>query len=244
MIIPTWNEERWLPRLLNSLDGHSAVTEIIVADNASTDRTRDIAKQFGCRVVDGGRPAEGRNLGAAASHGDRFLFVDADVVPTAAALRRLSAPTIDDVVYFRVLPIADAPFVRACYATADAWFVALRAIGIQHGLTNFLLVARPVFERINGFDERLDPGEDVDFVRRAARVAQVAYERAAPVFVSARRFFTEPAVLFAAKTVFWEALRLAETRKNPLRYRWPRYEVSLADSEAEWLMKRERHLHE
>ena len=238
VVIPTWNEEHWLPRLLDQLSDRVEIDEIVVADNGSTDRTREIAGSFGCRVVQGGRPAEGRNRGAAAATGDRLLFIDADAVPTVAAMRRLSRPAGDGAVCFRVFPISEKAFVRACYATADAWFVALGAVGVCHGFTNFLLVTRQAFESVGGFDEGLDPGEDVDFVRRVGRIALVEYDRAAPVFISARRFLVEPAGVFAAKTVFWEALRLLEIRRNPLRYRWLRHDPAFAACEAAWLSRR------
>ncbi len=48
LVIPAWNEERYLPRLLDSVDaararyrGGADRIEVIVADNASTDRTAD-----------------------------------------------------------------------------------------------------------------------------------------------------------------------------------------------------------
>src|SRR5690242_14030921 len=81
IIIPTYNEEEYLPRLLASIrsqrfEGY----EIIVADNKSTDRTREIAARFGAKIVDGGMPGPGRNLGARAAQGDLLLFLDADVI--------------------------------------------------------------------------------------------------------------------------------------------------------------------
>jgi glycosyltransferase involved in cell wall biosynthesis len=238
VVVPTWNEELWLPRLLHALAGHPEVAEIVVADNASTDRTREVAARFGCRIVTGGRPAEGRNRGAAAARGDRLLFVDADVLPTKAALRKLAAPATADAVHFRLLPIADDLCVRTSYAVADWWFVTLEMLGIRHGLTNFLLVTRASFEDVGGFDERLDPGEDVDFVRRLSRVANIEYERRAPVLISARRFSAESAPLFAAKTVFWEGLRLVGVRANPLRYRWLEHDPRVGAREDAWLARR------
>ena len=81
IIIPTYNEEEYLPRLLASIrsqrfEGY----EIVMADAKSTDRTREIAAKFGAKVVDGGMPGPGRNLGARAAEGDLLLFLDADVV--------------------------------------------------------------------------------------------------------------------------------------------------------------------
>jgi len=81
IVIPTLNEEKFLPRLLNSIkeQGFSDY-EIIVADAESKDETTEIAKSFGCKIVKGGLPAKGRNEGAKRAKGDLFLFLDADII--------------------------------------------------------------------------------------------------------------------------------------------------------------------
>ncbi|MEM4271951.1 MAG: glycosyltransferase [Candidatus Pacearchaeota archaeon] len=81
IIIPTRNEERYLPKLINSINGQTFQDlEIIVADAFSTDKTRQIAYETGCRVVDGGHPAIGRNNGARVSSGKVLCFIDADFI--------------------------------------------------------------------------------------------------------------------------------------------------------------------
>ena len=81
IVIPTKNEENYLPRLLESIRSQVfSDYEVIVADAASTDRTREVAVKFGAKVVEGGLPGPGRNRGAEAAQGDRLLFLDADVV--------------------------------------------------------------------------------------------------------------------------------------------------------------------
>lgn len=49
VLILAYNEEKNLPACLESVAGQAA--EIVVVDSGSTDRTPDIAKQFGARVV-------------------------------------------------------------------------------------------------------------------------------------------------------------------------------------------------
>jgi glycosyltransferase involved in cell wall biosynthesis len=56
IVIPTLNEEKYLPRLLQSLDCQTIKDfEIIVADANSRDATRQVAAEHGCRIVAGGR---------------------------------------------------------------------------------------------------------------------------------------------------------------------------------------------
>ena len=87
LVIPARNEERYLPRLLDSVDaareryraGREAV-EVIVADNVSTDSTAAIARGRGCRVVTVEKRVIGavRNGGARSARGAMLAFVDAD----------------------------------------------------------------------------------------------------------------------------------------------------------------------
>ena len=98
LVIPAYNEESLLPALLESIrisvaewaQGAGSV-EVIVADNCSTDRTSEIARRSGARVVN--VPVRGigaaRNGGAAAAHGHVLCFVDADSHPSTE-LRRHS----------------------------------------------------------------------------------------------------------------------------------------------------------
>lgn len=88
IIIPAYNEEEYLPGLLESIKNQDFDDyEVIVADADSDDNTRKIAEEYGCRIVDGGMPAVGRNRGAAAARGELLLFLDADLVLTDGYLR-------------------------------------------------------------------------------------------------------------------------------------------------------------
>lgn len=88
VVIPAHNEQAYLPRLLDTVDaarsryhrGDHGV-EVIVADNASTDSTSEIARSRGCWVVEvqERRIATVRNRGAAAACGSWLAFIDADM---------------------------------------------------------------------------------------------------------------------------------------------------------------------
>jgi glycosyltransferase involved in cell wall biosynthesis len=86
IVIPALDEERYLPRLLQSLARASqrvlrGQVEVIVADNGSRDGTCRIAADHGCRVVHVGTRRIGavRNAGARAARGTLLGFVDADM---------------------------------------------------------------------------------------------------------------------------------------------------------------------
>lgn len=73
------NEERFLDGCLESI--RDIVDEIVIVDTGSTDRTRDIALEYGARVFDfpwSGDFAEARNKALNHSRGEWILYIDAD----------------------------------------------------------------------------------------------------------------------------------------------------------------------
>jgi len=97
VIVPARNEEACLGACLESLVSQTGVSfEIIVVDDGSTDRTREIAQSFaGVRVIDPGPlpPGwSGKNnalvAGAKEARGEWLLFTDADTVHRVGSLAR------------------------------------------------------------------------------------------------------------------------------------------------------------
>ena len=81
IIIPTLNEEKYLPLLLKSIKKQTLKPlEIILADARSKDETIKIGREFGCKIIKGGNPGFGRNNGAKIAKGEMLLFLDADVI--------------------------------------------------------------------------------------------------------------------------------------------------------------------
>jgi glycosyltransferase involved in cell wall biosynthesis len=100
VIVPARNEEACLGVCLESLAGQTGVTsEIILVDDASNDRTREIAQSFpSVRVVDAGPPPSGwtgKNnavaAGARVAGGEWLLFTDADTTHRPGSLARAVA---------------------------------------------------------------------------------------------------------------------------------------------------------
>jgi glycosyltransferase involved in cell wall biosynthesis len=86
VIIPTRNSELFLPTCLKSiskLDFSKNDVEVIIADNQSTDKTKRIANEYGCRFITvGNQPPQvclQRNKGAEISRGEYILFIDHDM---------------------------------------------------------------------------------------------------------------------------------------------------------------------
>jgi glycosyltransferase involved in cell wall biosynthesis len=114
VIVPARNEEASLPACLESLIGQDGVAfEIIVINDQSTDRTREIAESFhGVRIIDADplhRGWTGKNnavaTGARAARGNWLLFTDADTVHLPGSLAR----ALSEAQYHRVDMLSYSP---------------------------------------------------------------------------------------------------------------------------------------
>lgn len=235
VVIPTSNEEAWLPYLLDVLKSYDEVTEIIVADNDSSDRTAEIASRAGCLVTKGGRPGRARNQGARLCTTDVILFIDADtVVPRSSLLGALAAFGRDgalSAVAFRVAPVGDRYFPRVGYGAADLYLRVCARLGMHQGLGNAIMVRKRDFDGIGGFDERVDAGEDADLMRRIGRHGGAAYLRSCVAYTSPRRFRAENNFAFGAKVLLWTAMRFMGLQQSVFGYKWTRYPANWSNSD-------------
>ena len=99
IVVPAYNEEKFLGETLAQIKTAAGVftnlgwqTELIVCDNHSTDRTAEIARAAGAKVVfePVNQISRARNAGAAAATGDWLVFVDADSRPSEALMREVA----------------------------------------------------------------------------------------------------------------------------------------------------------
>ncbi len=98
VIIPALNEEASLPLVLAALP-RALVREVIVVDNASTDRTAEVARAAGARVVREPRRGYGSaclaGIAALSSECAIVVFIDADFSDHPEELPELVAPILD-----------------------------------------------------------------------------------------------------------------------------------------------------
>jgi glycosyltransferase involved in cell wall biosynthesis len=172
-IVPAYNEEQLLGRTLTALTAAARALgqpfEVVVVDDASTDRTATIARRSGARVVrvQHRQIAATRNAGARAANGDLFIFVDADTVVTegavAAAVGAMRRGAAGGGCAFRFdgrLPL----YGRIMAAVANPLYRALR---LASGC--FLFCTREAFRAAGGFDEGLFGGEEAAMSRALRR---------------------------------------------------------------------------
>ena len=183
LIVPAYNEADYLPALLASVDiarhrySHGAdAVEVIVADNASTDGTAEIARRSGCRVVHVTRRsiAAARNGGAREARADRIAFVDADSVihpDTFDAIDR--ALSRDDIAIGAtgVRMSRSSPGIRVSTLMIDT-VNHLRAID-----TGVVFCRRADWAAVGGYDERRRFGEDLGFMLAMKRLGRERGQR-------------------------------------------------------------------
>lgn len=207
VVIPTLNEAQRLPQLLHMLLAQTRpVDTVVVADAQSTDATRAIAENHGAIVVEGGKPAFGRNAGAAAATTELVLFLDADVEPDSGFIER----AVDEFcerglgcATGQMEPVERNPAnVFACDA-ANLYLLLMQRLA-PHAPGFCILVQREVHQTIGGFDETVVLGEDHEYVQRAAKVAKFRVLRTAAIRVSMRRIEKEGLPRLAIKYLYCE----------------------------------------
>ena len=195
IIIPTYNEEKFLPRALASIGRQSYRDyEIIVADAGSRDWTRKIAHNFGAKVVEGGMPGPGRNAGAAASRGNILLFFDADIILDDENFLRECLAEFHrrklDVATCSVSPIFNKAVDKVFHKIFNIYMRTRAATSLSPHAPGFCIFAKRVaHEKINGFDETVVFAEDKDYVTRAVKSgARFRVLNSRKISVSVRRF--------------------------------------------------------
>ncbi len=199
IVIPAFNEEQLigvsLERLraaARSVTVHGWEHEIIVCDNNSTDRTAELARAAGAKVVFDpiNQISRARNTGARAAAGDWLLFVDADSHPTPELLEDV----IEQIESGRCLAGGSTIQLERGYFVATlvtrGWNFVSRWKRLLAG--SFIFCDATVFRQIGGFSHELFAGEELDLSKRLHEVArrtgrQIVILDQHPLHTSARK---------------------------------------------------------
>jgi len=207
VIIPALNEAPRLQNLLGALGEQTVpALEVILADAGSTDDTRAIATAAGCRIVDGGMPAEGRNAGAAVATGELLVFLDADVQPAPDFIELATSELAASgcvVATCLIAPLEPGSLNMFLAETANLYLQVMRPIS-PHAPGSCVLCLRAVHEAIGGFDESLKLAEDHDYVQRAATHGGFTGLTGVSMPTSMRRVETEGLVGLSLKYLWSE----------------------------------------
>lgn len=207
-VVPAYNEEARIRQCVTAIQAEIARTaadaEIIVVNNASTDRTGEVARSIpGVLVVD--EPRKGltraRQSGFEASHGELIAGIDADTLMPEGWISRalalferhprmlgLSGPYI-----YYDLPALPRLTMRAFDAIGYAFYVIGKLFGggIMACGGN-LIVRRDALQRIGGYDTSITfYGEDVDLMRRLSEIGETRWSYHLAINASGRRLAEE-----------------------------------------------------
>jgi rSAM/selenodomain-associated transferase 2 len=188
VIIPAYNEEDQLPetiRYVYERGDPAFITEVIVADGGSTDRTVELARIGGAKAVIS--PVKGRaaqmNFGARNARGEILYFLHADTLPCEDFAAKIYAE-------FR------SGRQAGCFMLAfdhDHWFLKANCWFTRFDLNYFrfgdqsLFISREIFSVINGFREDHIVMEDQEIIGRIRKIAGFSLIRKA-VTTSARKY--------------------------------------------------------
>ncbi|MCM2324872.1 MAG: glycosyltransferase [Candidatus Woesearchaeota archaeon] len=206
IVIPAYNEEEYLPKLLESIKKQDfSDYEIIVADS-SADDTRKIAKGYGCIVTKGGRPAKARNNGSLKASHD-ILFLDSDVILPDNFLKEFARRCKKyDLASCYVHPTS-RKLSHKIYYSVKNWLNATNPI--KHCSGQCLFIRKKIFRELNGYDESLYLGEEHELVQRAVKCGN-RYTLFKDIYVlnSPRRIEKEGFFRLTFKSLYSEAYRL------------------------------------
>lgn len=215
IIIPTLNEEKYLPKLLDCIKKQSYKDyEIIVVDGNSKDKTREIAKNYGCRVYNepediDGHPGIARNLGAYKSKGDILLFLEADIQIEInfleKALKEFSERKLDIAGFYFISQNPKLIYKIILCVYNFLIFVTQSFYANANG--GALMCKKWLFKKVKGFDETIKFAEDFDFVNRCGKYGRFRLIKSMWVKFSVRRFESEGVFKLAFKYMLSGAYR-------------------------------------
>jgi len=174
VVVPAYDEEALLPATLESIRAAMAAVpwegEIVVCDNNSRDRTAEVARAGGARVVfePHNQIARARNAGGRAARGEWLVFVDADTRISPEILREaLGLLESGTIAGGGSVFLMDCAGDRAADRIVRTWNWISRTFHVAAG--SFLFTRRDAFDEVRGFPLGVYAGEEIWFTRSVKR---------------------------------------------------------------------------
>ncbi|OGY25613.1 MAG: hypothetical protein A2Z11_04735 [Candidatus Woykebacteria bacterium RBG_16_43_9] len=206
VVIPAYNEEKYLADCLESLKKQifpKVHYEVIVVDNNSTDKTREIAESYEARIV--GCQVQGvaaaRRAGSEAAYGEIIAGTDADTRVASDWLEKIWHHFYEDPalagltgpVFFKDTNII---FSKISYITFDI-FQRFNFLIRKPTFSGFNYAVRAdAYREIGGINPELPSAEDIDLSFRLGKKGKVAYFEDCIVYTSPRRIKKDPVGFF------------------------------------------------
>ncbi|ADN02427.1 glycosyltransferase family 2 protein [Spirochaeta thermophila] len=197
VIIPAYNEERYIAKTLTHLsreDYPQECLEVIIVENGSSDRTREVVEETALphwRILHvaqhGVSRAKNAGIAACAPQADWVIFLDADTYPLPGFLRELNEFLLSHRTdnpacgMVRLRPWPETPKARAWYAFYNF------ANRVTRTTRSIQIVRRDILREVR-FDEALAFGEDTRLLAACKKRGRYFYLPTDQVFSSTRRF--------------------------------------------------------
>lgn len=205
IVIPAFNEEKLLPRLLEALDNQTYKDfEVILVDANSTDKTIEEAKKkskkFPLQIISTTEKnvSGSRNIGASKAKGDYLFFIDADNYIHSAFLKEISALLEKNyqMIVPSIVPDSRNLYYKVVYKLANFFVFLAEKFNMSFSTGGNLVIKRDVFDKLNGFDKTIFVGEDHDIVERARKKDfRVTFVSTPKVVFSVRRLEKEGGIM-------------------------------------------------
>ena len=202
IVIPAYNEEKNIARCLDAFL-HQTTTrpfEVILVNNASTDRTVAIAESYVGKltltIINDSVKGRGhaRSFGFARARGDIILSSDSDAVVPEDWIERLASaleahPEVVAVTGTCMIDDCDEKTNRRFNRTQPWMMKGYRVLFGHYWLSGFSFgIRKEAYAASGGFDPDLNAQEDIDLSAKVARIGKILFIPDVPVLFSGRRF--------------------------------------------------------
>lgn len=194
VVTAAYNEEKYLPHLLASLQRQlRKPDEIIVVDNNSTDKTAELAKHFGAKVVNEKTPGYVHALskGLTSAKGDILAVTDADTVVPPHWLETIEKEFEDSRTVAVTGPLeyeTNSVFMQILPQLYTVFLHVHFLLGKPHMTGTSMAIRKSALEKIGGMNTLYEIGADVEVGLRLKQHGKVRLVRSLSVTASHRRW--------------------------------------------------------
>lgn len=162
--------------------------ELIVCDNNSKDRTSEVARELGARIVfePVNQIGRARNTGAAAASGEWLMFIDGDSEPSVDLFRKTLGHMRDEKILAGGCIMEQDMDGAVLNTLTECWNWFSRAMRWMAG--SYIFVRAEAFRDVGGFDLKRYAGEEIVLSRALKRLARNRRQRL--VIISEHRLRT------------------------------------------------------
>ncbi len=163
--IPSYNGEKYIAQTIESIQSQNMNTEILVVDDISTDKTVEIARSMGCKVIINTKhkgQVAGKNTGIKEAKGKYWLTIDQDDILAPGALQVL----YDEIEKSPENKIIMAKLKDFCSPDTPEQVSFVKPEPFWGILTGTALFKKEIFDIIGPFREDIITGDVIDLTTR------------------------------------------------------------------------------